>query len=64
MENLSLIGKVTFEEKVNSVKSSMHSRALIIDVPNPLVSYYTRFTDIKKPNSIIFVTKEIASESI
>jgi len=61
MGKLSLIGKVTFEEKVNSVKSGMHSSALIIDVPNPLVSYYTRFTDIKKPNSIIFITKEVAS---
>ncbi len=57
MKEFSLVGKITLEEKVNAVKSVLHPKALIIDVPNPLISYYTRFTDIKKPNSIIFITK-------
>ncbi len=57
MKKHNFIGKVTIEEKVNAVHSEKNSRALIIDVPSPLVSYYSRFTDIKKPNSIILVTR-------
>lgn len=58
MSTYNLIGKVTLEEKINSINSSVHPRALIIDVPNPLASYYSNFAGIQKPNSIILVTKE------
>lgn len=58
MSTYNLIGKVTLEEKINSIKSTVHSRALILDVPNPLASYYSNFAGIQKPNSIILVTKE------
>lgn len=61
MKTHNLIGKVTLEEKVNSVKSVNHPRALVIDIPSPLASYYTRFTDVQKPNSIVLVTKDINS---
>ncbi len=65
MKKHNFIGKVTFEENVNSVKSAIHPKALVIDIPNPLSSYYSRFTNIKKPNSIVLVTKEMNSfESI
>jgi len=57
MKQHNFIGKITFEEKVNNVKSAKFPRALVIDVPNPLSSYYSRFTDIHKPNSIVLVTK-------
>lgn len=58
MSTYNLIGKVTLEEKINSINSSVHNRALILDVPNPLASYYSNFAGIQKPNSIILVTKE------
>jgi len=61
MKKHNFIGKVTLEEKVNPVKSSKFPKAMIIDVPSPLASYYTRFTDVKKPNSIVLVTKEANS---
>ena len=58
MKKHNFIGKVTLEEKVNSVKSKKFPKALVIDVPSPLASYYTRFTDVQKPNSIVLVTKK------
>jgi hypothetical protein len=61
MKKHNFIGKVTLEEKVNSVKSSKFPKALVIDIPSPLASYYTRFTDVKKPNSIVLVTKNVNS---
>lgn len=57
MKKHNFIGKVTLEEKVNPIKSAKFPKALVIDVPSPLASYYSRFTDIKKPNSIVLVTK-------
>ena len=57
MKKHNFIGKVTLEEKVNPVKSSKFPKAMIIDVPSPLASYYSRFTEVKKPNSIVLVTK-------
>lgn len=61
MKKLNFIGKVTLEEKVNPLQSSKFPKAMIIDVPSPLASYYTRFTDVKKPNSIVLVTKDANS---
>ena len=61
MKKHNYIGKVTLEEKVNQVKSSKFPKALVIDIPSPLASYYTRFTDVKKPNSIVLITKEANS---
>jgi hypothetical protein len=61
MKTHNLIGKITLEEKVNAVKSVNYPRALVIDIPGPLASYYARFTDVQKPNSIVLVTKNINS---
>ncbi len=61
MKTHNFIGKITLEEKVNPLKSKKFPKALVIDVPSPLASYYTRFTDIKKPNSIVLVTKNTNS---
>ncbi len=61
MKKHNFIGKVTLEEKVNTVKSVKYPKALIIDIPNPLASYYTRFTNVHKPNSIVLVTKKTNS---
>jgi len=65
MTKHNFIGKVTLEEKVNVVKSTSHPKALVIDIPSPLASYYTRFTNVHKPNSLVLVTKKANSfESI
>lgn len=61
MKKHNFIGKVTLEEKVNTVKSIKHPKALIIDIPNPLAPYYARFTNVHKPNSIVLVTKNANS---
>lgn len=61
MKKHNFIGKVTLEEKVNVVKSVNHPKALVIDIPSPLASYYTRFTNVHKPNSIVLVTKNANS---
>lgn len=61
MKKHNFIGKVTLEEKVNFVKSANHPKALVIDIPSPLASYYTRFTNVHKPNSIVLVTKKVNS---
>ena len=58
MKKHNFIGKLTKEENVNSVKSIKFPKALIIDVPSPLASYYSRFTSVKKPSSIILITKD------
>jgi len=60
MKAHNLIGKITLEEKVNAIKTN-HSRVLVIDIPSPLSSYYARFTDVQKPNSIVLITKDINS---
>jgi len=36
-------------------------KTFVIDVPDPYKSYYSRFTDVNSPTSIIFVTKTPAS---
>ncbi len=61
MKKHNFIGKVTLEEKVNAVKSTSYPKALVIDIPSPLASYYTRFTNVHKPNSIVLVTKKANS---
>ena len=61
MKTHNLIGKITLEENVHIIKSNKHSGALIIDVPNPLASYYSNFTGIQKPNSIVLITKNTNS---
>jgi len=58
MKTRNLIGKITLEEKINLIKSKKHTNALIIDVPNPLASYYSDFAAIQNPNSIVVATKK------
>ncbi len=57
MKTHNLIGKITLEEKINVINSKQHHNALIIDVPNPLASYYSNFAGIQQPNTIVLATK-------
>lgn len=52
-----LIGKLIKQENIDTVDENKIPRTFVINVPNPYKSYYSRFTDINKPKSIIFVTK-------
>jgi hypothetical protein len=36
----------------------------VIHIPNPLASYYSRFTEVNRPNSIVLVTKHPVSFEI
>ncbi|HKJ07444.1 MAG TPA: hypothetical protein VJ970_08270 [Flavobacteriaceae bacterium] len=56
-----LIGKVLLQEYIDTLDGNKIPGTFVINVPNPLKSYYARFTQIDKPNSIIFVTKSPTS---
>ncbi len=56
-----LIGKIIIEEKVDTISDNIIPRSYVINVPNPLKSYYSRYTNISKPLSIIFITKSPTS---
>jgi len=61
MASLEYVGKIIKQENIDTVDENKIPRTFVINVPNPQVSYYSRFTDIHKPDSIIFVTKEFNS---
>jgi len=52
-----LIGKVIIQENIDTVDENKLSKTFVINDPDPYKNYYGRFTDVEKPNSIIFVTK-------
>lgn len=56
-----LIGKIIIEEKVDTISENIIPKSYVINVPDPFKSYYSRYTDMAKPNSIIFVTKNPTS---
>jgi hypothetical protein len=60
-KNKELIGKIILQENIDSTETNKIPKTFVINVPNPLKSYYSRFTQIDKPNSIIFVTKSPTS---
>ena len=57
MSTIELIGKVIIQENIDTVDQNKIPNTFVINVPDPFESYYSRFTDINKPISIIFVTK-------
>jgi len=56
-----LIGKITLQENVNPLGENKIPNTFVIHVPNPLATYYTRFSEINRPNSILFITKNSVS---
>lgn len=52
-----LIGKVIIQENIDTIDENKIAKTFVINVPDPYKNYYGRFTDVEKPNSIIFVTK-------
>jgi len=52
-----LIGKVILQENVDTIDGNKIPKTFVINVPDPYKSYYSRFTDVEKPISVLFVTK-------
>lgn len=61
MAPIERIGKIIKQENIDTVNDNKIPRTFVINVPNPHDAYYTRFTKINKPDSIIFVTKKANS---
>ncbi len=61
MEIRELLGKITLQENVSPIERNKLSGTFVIHIPNPLASYYSRFTEVNRPNSIIFFTKKPVS---
>ncbi|MDP6922217.1 MAG: hypothetical protein QGH06_04500, partial [Lutibacter sp.] len=58
---IELIGKVIIQEHIDTIDVHKIPRTFVVNVPDPYKSYYSRFTDIHKPVSIIFITKTLNS---
>lgn len=56
-----LIGKITLQENVSPIERNKVNGTFVIHIPNPLASYYSRFTEVNRPNSIVLVTKDPVS---
>ena len=61
MNKREIIGKLTRQENVHPLERNKISNTLVIHVPSPLATYYTRFSQINKPNSVLLLTKTPAS---
>lgn len=61
MNTRELIGKIIIEEKVDTISENILPKSYVINVPDPYKSYYSRYTTISKPSSIVFVTKKPTS---
>jgi len=57
MEAKERIGKIIIQENIDTVDENKVPRTFVINVPDPYRSYYSRFTSVNKPSSIIFITK-------
>lgn len=56
-----VIGKITLQENISPIERNKVNGSFVIHVPNPLASYYSRFTEVNRPNSVVFVTKNPVS---
>lgn len=61
MEVRELIGKITLQENISPIERNKISGTFVIHIPNPLASYYSRFTEVNRPNSIVLATKNPVS---
>ncbi len=61
MKKREIIGKLTKQEKVNPIERNKLPRTFVVNIPSPLASYFTRFSQISKPNTILLITKDPVS---
>jgi hypothetical protein len=57
MKTKEVIGKIIKQENISTIDVNKLSNTFVINVPDPYKLYYSRFTHINNPSSIIFVTK-------
>lgn len=62
MQNRQIPGKITLQENIEIIDKNRMRNTFVVHIPNPLKSYYSRFTEIDKPNSIVLLTKEAISK--
>lgn len=56
-----LLGKIIIQENVSPIDTNKIRNTFVVHIPNPLATYYTRFSEINRPNSILFITKKAVS---
>lgn len=56
-----ILGKLTRQENISPIERNKISNTLVIHVPSPLATYYTRFSQINKPNTVLLLTKDSTS---
>ena len=56
-----IIGKLTRQENIHPIERNKISNTFVIHVPSPLSTYYTRFSQINKPNTVLILTKTPSS---
>jgi len=61
MKTQELIGKIIIEEKISPIDRNKINNTFVVHIPNPLASYYSRFTEVNRPNSIVLITKNPVS---
>lgn len=61
MKKREIIGKLTKQEKVNPIENNKIPRTFVVNIPSPLASYFSRFSQMSKPNTILLITKDPVS---
>ncbi len=61
MESIELIGKIILQENISPIERNKLKNTFVVHIPNPLASYYSRFTEVNRPNSIVLLTKHPVS---
>jgi hypothetical protein len=61
MNTIELIGKIIIQENISPIDRNKLKNTFVVHIPNPLASYYSRFTEVNRPNSIVLLTKYPAS---
>lgn len=61
MDIQELIGKITIQENIDPIDENKIPNTFVVHIPNPLATYYTRFSEINRPNSVLFLTKNTVS---
>lgn len=65
MKDREILGKLTKQEKVDPIIKNKIPNTFVISIPSPLSSYFSRFTQVNRPNTILLIIKgDISFERI
>ncbi|MCK5637523.1 MAG: hypothetical protein KAH67_02350 [Flavobacteriaceae bacterium] len=65
MKDREILGKLTKQEKVDPIVKNKIPNTFVISIPSPLSSYFSRFTQVNRPNTILLIVKgDISFERI